>query len=455
MSIESIDNPIFTVNGRSIAISKDVSYEISSVIPAQANGSDSAANATLKQQTSFTITNSQQNPLDLNKCALSLDLQTQSDDGVPMTVTQTPSWNLFGDLISNIQVNINDESTGIINYSSDAYLYVWTAYMLHTYDFEALNNHPAICGPVALKYSETYNGKVNTLEGASKVRRPNYNGHFKLICPLRDVFLGMPAFVLANLRRISIIITWKSNQVLLEKAITAAGVGKVYIKKAEFLATSPVKTAVQQTQSVQEKGMGRHDLIAWSRPEYHASTTIANTDITITSVINLDKIMIFQMARDITRATKANNSTGQFYLFAKAGIDSATDVPFREAHAVQGLDSIQINYGQITYPQQPLYITQNNTNQGEQLYYEYCKACDVFAAKDVSPLPLNVFNRTMPFVSLKHSSHEAITLDNSAKDLIIRLRGNVANTKINIIMFTHTIFMIKNDGLVVSLTGKN
>lgn len=283
-------------------------------------------------------------------------------------------------------------------------------------------------------------------------------------CTIRVPFCDLfPRFqgIMRNLRSVQLEIQWTSETAIMDY-IGGTSAGHVNIIQTRVITDDYVMSQGQSMENLSEKMAGEVDNICFLDPVVNNRNWLGN-DIIITAQRNVDSVMAFQMLHqqevEVTTHTHGTTS-GQFALFNAESTAVANrryradGIPDTTAGHRYMPQSIQLFYGDLLYPQQPvqLYTLHNNFDSTE-LYYEYLKMLGKVSDRLTGyPITRDLFSGTMPFIALKPFANDAIKLSDS-KDIILRMiqKGaapSVANNGLWIILFECASFRILPDGSV-------
>lgn len=311
--------------------------------------------------------------------------------------------------------------------------------------------------------------------------------------PFLDLF---PRFqgVLKNLRSVQIDIQWANSLNLLSRisvAPVATADGQVRVTATRIITDDYVMSHGQTMENLSEKMAGEVDNIAFLEPVVH-SRTVSGNDIIITAQRNVDSVMLFQMGHQVAVSTinpitytdaappqapadaaagLANErlhmgaSSGQFFLLNSEATlvanhrKSSWGVPNNAVGQVLPPTTVQLIYGDLTYPQAPIEMQKEGAFNPAGLYNEYLKAIGKVGDRlNGSPITLDLFGSTMPFIFLKPFANDAIKLSDS-KDIILRF-SNVGNLRhdqskrVWVVLFELASFRIATDGSVSTMGYK-
>jgi hypothetical protein len=284
----------------------------------------------------------------------------------------------------------------------------------------------------------------------------------RLRIPFGDLF---PKFVgvLKNLRNVHMEIQWTDTGDILEK-IGSASAGFVNITQARVITDDYILSQGQSMENLSEKMAGEPDNIAFLDPVVQQRSVLGN-DIIVTSQRNIDTICVLQLGHQVSIRETASlvTSCGQFFLLNS---ESSTDANRRitsestNTNQIGTPDTVQVIYGDITYPNDPIELRGANNHFSPQgLYYEYLKSIGKLSDRLTGqPIPRAIFNSTMPFIMVKPFSNSALKMSES-KDVIIRF-GSVGNLtqasskQVWVVLFTLTSFRINVDGSVSTMSAK-
>ena len=251
--------------------------------------------------------------------------------------------------------------------------------------------------------------------------------------PFVDMFPRMIG-CMKNLRSVQIDINFK-NKIELEKvglADTSDGVMWYVPNSCKIITDDYVLSTGENASAVSSKLSGAVDNIMMIRP--NIQQLIFNSgDLIISSKKNLESIMLIQFANQqvfgpTDVAANLGSSCGQFTLFNTEVAAAATEAERKSvcggipiaAVQINPPTTVQIQYGNILYPETPIPLVVDGQFEPSGIYYEMLKASGKVGDRMVgSPIPFELFGTTMPFIHLKPFSGNAIHTSD-ASDVIIK-----------------------------------
>jgi len=280
----------------------------------------------------------------------------------------------------------------------------------------------------------------------------NIHGHIKVfMIPLNVILPRLPQSIVTNLQDFKVAIQWKNNSTSrgIESIIGdahTAGLGKILITSCEFNVDNYVPQIPEESSITAEKSNKVRQIIGYTELETKPMNYVANAEMDVGNVKNLQAIML---VKDMYGATNASStaatqfvykSTCQFSLFDNQKGYAASTVmeSSNEVNALNSMiSSIQVSYGDdILYPNKAISTLESNCPVLQELYYEYLKALNNVDNRIAMPMPFSVFSTVMPFVFIRFYPNDAVHLCREGKRLIIKMTGGIS-TNLTVICFTH------------------
>lgn len=383
-----IDDQIYNISKQPAAIDKDTVFRYATYQCANSGSGTATAASPLNSgtnQTTFDITNNAGSTIRYGTLGLRLrgifTLLGNSAATVPLTTAESagvnnlvgglpynaPSWNMLFKTINQMTIFVN--GAPVYNSIPGLFCEDMTAKLLRYYSNEAINNHPAVFGPMNdvsyTGYSAKAAAAVVPADGVVSSVMPNQlpsmaaaynaftwgadaahtfigfnpdinplahdpclmerakkycgiaNSHLReitKIIPLRDI-LNFPDCLISNLRNLKIQVGWAASADIVDHFSTNAAAGaatqaQFCLTNCDLVSDSYMPTVSQATTSVSEKLSGQIDILPYYNTRIFPETYTPNADIRINNISNLDAVMIFQPARAFSNGngTAANVS---------------------------------------------------------------------------------------------------------------------------------------------------
>lgn len=511
-----VHDAVFNVLSKQVAIDQDTQKKGTRRIPASSNGSgeEGTLSRLNGKRTEFNFSNGSNYKMRWDTTRLNVGVKFLQDDTTKATaVGVAPSWNLLSKLIRQITLNFNGHGTAIYNKSSAGdFKACFTSRLLRHYTLEELEKMSSfLFTPVAgdkmylrempnsglydngcdvvqsstagtyIKFDATGGASVATsgalavfkgvaLSAGAEERARRYIGsdsHLRThvlsvpFCDLFPRFQGVPK----NLRSVQMSIEWESDTDILENA-GASSTGVVHIVSCEIVTDDHILSTGQSMATLNEKMAAEPDNICFIDTDI-MTYQWSGADIIKPSVRNLQDVMIMQFADDVTTAVGTSGgryqSCGQLLLANGQTLSgSGRRVSSQEINSnyADVPSSVQIEYGDVQYPNSPINMLNGHHFDSSAIYYEYLKALGKVADRmNGSPLPRDLFASTMPFIWLRPFANDAVKLSD-AKDLIIKMSGSSSSVSsslktgdIKVIIFQLKCFRIAVDGTVSTPTS--
>ena len=461
-------------------------YRVSNRISAQVGGSStSGLNGATPLQTKFVISNGSNYKMRWDTMALAVKGCFVKGG---TTGTAPPAWNAIADNIEAISLKINDSATNIYECSNGNFVYDYSARLLRNYSWDVLNTMSeelftpiAGCDELFLGSSTTATGvgavsvygglalpgwKTTSDAGYSQTqysrfyqnRCGTYTDYTTKMLSFQNVFPRFPMSIMNNVRKVQIDITWRSHYLSCMEKLSGDTTSSYLITNCEIISDFYALTPTSQINDVNEKVGQVVDNVGYLNTQI-VDLTYNKGSMSISSVKNLDSVMVFQLARDMVNSVsdRAGSSCGEFCLIDCAKNCLTTTFPTNQSEQVSGkigsITGVQMQYGEITYPNYELKTMNDGSTSVDMtpLYYEYLKCMNCVANKTAKPMPFEIFMSTMPFICLKCWSNNGTHLTREGKDLILTINSNLTgsvSSSIKIIIFKTQVMQIQPDGSV-------
>jgi hypothetical protein len=284
-----------------------------------------------------------------------------------------------------------------------------------------------------------------------------------------NMLLSLPQSIMNNNDDLHFRIEWRNNSITkgIEKIINTTptpdvvGTGRILVTSVELICDAYLPTLIEEGSLVQEKANLKPEIWGYTDLEISSQSITKGTDseINLGIVKNLQMVMVFKSMYNTTNGGTAHTnivyqSPTQFSLLG-GQISYAASTVLKYSNEISALNhcitTIQMQYGDdIIYPSRPITLKDGNCPIFLELYYEYCKALNMFNNRTVKPMPYTVFNSTMPIILFKPFSNNGVHLCQEGKQLTLKISSPESVSDITVICFTHKNKFISADGSVTS-----
>jgi hypothetical protein len=426
-----------------------------------------------------------------------------------------PPWDLWAQMIHGIRLSFNNASKNVYEKSGNAYRMGLLARIFRYCSQNAGTNMDSVFfTPVTNEEKYSSMGEDADLQwGAAGAEYPSIQARAerwlagntdtaqrtitKLI-PF-SVLFGMPDVVFRNANSVQLAIDWlpksqgqwtwaadanslvaglleqstrRANSQPVGVAPNGADEHKVVITGCHIVRDRYTIDPQLSTKRAAEKAVGAVDRLAFIDTDVVQRQYTPGSVITINGVENLDAVAIFQPAIVHNHSDEEHYHNGAAAIANVRAMTSHThmllgstatgpddEIPERAdslrggtTGTLPGFSTVRISYGNITYPDSPLIMTETYTLDPTQLYTEYLKACGKLARRDIAPfVPMATFQTVCPFIMLRPFADGAPRPSGQKQDLTIRLTGGEAGN-IYIAIFKLVSFRMTPDGATRELT---
>ena len=452
-----------------------------------------------------------------------LFIRNEAPDGAtpPLNAVMPP--NLIALLINELSLKFNDGSDLVFNKDKSTFLHHFNSTLLRTFPLETINKRgdclftpigssrytsaiadakefdpdsiltaggePIGKFPLALAVAGNssaltdLDASARPLEGLQKERFNNYFATDASPTHLKPIQVAVPfgllfgiSGIIQNMIRMMIRLTLNvdgnGTATNLCEHVSAGSKSAIRVARVWIGLDQYVPNVSETMNQITDKKEGSNDILTYfdSDVKSISLTSGGSNEVVFTGVKDLQSILLYQVARGMTNGkADANIRTysSSFEFFIGNNIAPNGKIIERSDHAGTAgcgipIDDIQMEYGSILYPQQPLktYVKDSAGNAvftPNALFQEYLKCTGRGPSFDQSSgtnfVDYNLFSKTMPFIMLSPWSSNGVHLTKEAKNLTIKLNKDNALTSENftlVITRLRTITIAPDTSVLVS-----
>lgn len=417
------EDPLYDLSSKTVMADQSTQFRQLRRIDSPSSSSASFASPLKQDEIQFQISNGSNSRIRLDTSCLCMQIYLTNAEGNGLPTSAGIPWNLFGEMIQSISLNINDQSDNIFDKVKGDYKHHFTSTMLKTFSLQDLNNlGQFVFTPVGAKeYSvqlakgalydldtiQTIGGTsmtakkksddftlvtgnadsvrtIYTIDGEQKERFKNalpetdsYKTPITLRVPWSIVF-GFGPCLPRNIWKIMIKMQLSCNSDgkfvnLLEDLSKDTARAHVRCTKVWCELDTYIPAISEITQAIADKKSGTPDIISIMDTDvkYVTLNSVGKNQLSFIGQRNVDSILIYQRAAECTSGSSDADaviytSVGEFsignmksYAAANSYIKKADHASI--ATAGEPIDDISITYGHITYPPQPLSLTSKDS----------------------------------------------------------------------------------------------
>lgn len=450
-TIEPISDSRFSILQQKVGVDSSTEYS-QNVIEVATSGGSSPTGINVGQGISeFNMSAQSGTKINLRACALQLKFQfsNAANNGNVGGISMMP-WNTAY-VIDTMTLKING-SSAVAFHAQNAGLYYHDFFgrLISNYSGAALEElHNTLFTPIFNNvYGDSAGGVIPAApqiyaERRDRCRMGTFTNTCVKIIKFSDLFpIAKIDAISTSIMSLSLHITWRDSQNILSY-FGAVGTDRCKIIEAKIINDMCVLSSSQSSQIVDKKMNGLFENIPFIQTESRTLPFVANTQITVPNIANLDRLMLLCPCKGVGTYCMPD----EYLPFSTSQVATAR-------LSVNPISSIQMRYGNISYPALAIEtsVSENAVNHfsPNQLYYHYMKAIHKDESYALAPAVSELnFERTMPFVMLRPFSSMSPKINPRGYDIQLILNGGTSGvglTNIICILFRLSIMQLSADG---------